>query len=139
MKKFTVTDAEEAVETGDNIDPRLYRFEIIGPESMQASDGYHSFDELYDHRFTLFIALCRALAKAGPGHQFVWRSKLHADGTMYEGAFIMGIGKQRGKQITYHLPLARWEEIDFAETLNRAPEWDRHTPQDVISRLKALE
>ena len=36
------------------------------------------------------------------------------------------------KQITYHLPLSKWEETGFAETLEKAPEFDGHTPDDVL-------
>lgn len=109
------------------------------------SDGYHNIVELYDHRTALFIALCKAeklLQDQGWKHLFndsIWRSKTHGDGNpAYEGWFIMGIGKEKGKQITYHLPLSRWEETDFAETLDRAPEWDKHTSKDVLERLKSL-
>jgi hypothetical protein len=106
-------------------------------ENLEISDGHHTFAELYDHRFTLYIALCRVL-KQDADHNGIWRSKLQSDGTMPEGWFIMGINKRPGEQITYHLPLARWDETDFAETLDRAPEWDRHTSDDVLARLKLL-
>ena len=68
----------------------------------------------------------------------VWRSKLHADGTMYDDMFIMGIGKEPGSMVTYHLDMDRWEETNFAETLDKAPEWDGHTSADVLERLKLL-
>lgn len=106
------------------------------------SDGYHTIAELYDHRITLFIALCRSQAYIENEFgcsRFIWRSKFHGDGNpAYEGWFIMGIGKEKGKQISYHLPLSRWDETDFAETLDRAPEWDGHTSADVLERLKTL-
>lgn len=91
------------------------------------SDGYHTFDELYDHRITLFIALCHCIDSVckneftGESWSPVWRSKIHSDGTSMDGWFIMGINKEKGKQITYHLPLFRWEETNFAQTLDRAP------------------
>ena len=99
-------------------------------------DGYHSFDELYDHRVTLFIALCRIGAKIGRAN--IWRSKLHSDGSSFAGWFVLGIHKGIGKQITYHLPLSKWEETGFAETLEKAPEFDGHTPDDVLERLSTL-
>ena len=68
----------------------------------------------------------------------IWRSKLHSDGSGYEGWFILGVGKEKGEQITYHLPESRWEDTNFAETLDKAPEWDGHTPADVITRLKTV-
>lgn len=110
-------------------------------DGLVASDGYHTFEELYDHRITLFIALCKHLEELSLeyGHDSnVWRSKVNGDGTTWDGLFIMGIGKDKGKQITYHLPLSRWEETDFAETLDQAPEWDGHSSADVLERLKKL-
>lgn len=104
-------------------------------------DGYHTFDELYEHRIQLFLALCAQIARqpyeAGGRYQ-IWRAKKHYDGHEYDGWFVMGIGTKPGEQITYHLPDARWEEADFGLTLEHAPEWDGHTPADVVERLKHL-
>lgn len=116
----------------------------------QVSDGYHSIQELYDHRITLFIALCRCMESGISQNQQAimgreaehpmrpWRSKTHYDGTSWDGWFIMGIGKEKGEQISYHLPLSRWDETDFAETLEKAPPFDGHTSADVLERLKQL-
>lgn len=105
-------------------------------------DGYHTFDELYDHRITLFIALCKHMhdlyALENPKKYKLWRSRQHSDGSVWDGWFIVGIGTDPGKQITYHLPLDRWEETDSIEELEKAPEWDGHTSDDVIKRLKQL-
>ena len=105
----------------------------MSKDMSKVSDGYHTFEELYDHRITLFIALARALRT----HK-VWRSKLHSDGSSYAGWFILGINDKPGKQITYHLPLSRWDETDFAFTVDRAPEFDGHTAEDVLKRLKTV-
>ena len=113
-------------------------------EELEVSDGYHTFDELYDHRITLFVALARLSRrqemKIGefPGQPFVWRSKLHSDGSAFDGWYILGIGNFEGQQITYHLPMDRWEETDFAATLELAPKFDGHTSADVLERLKQL-
>lgn len=105
-------------------------------ETGKISDGYHTFDELYEHRITLFIALCKNLD--GYKYANAWRSKLHSDGTSFDGWFILGINKEKGEQITYHLPISKWEETNFAEDLEKAPEWDGHTSNDVLERLKKL-
>jgi hypothetical protein len=107
------------------------------PVGNDISDGFHTFAELYEHRTELFLALCRFHASSWELRS-PWRSRQHADGAMYEGWFIMGIGQAPGEQIPYHLPLDRWEETNVAETLDRAPEWDGHTPADVLQRLKRL-
>lgn len=104
------------------------------------SDGYHSFNELYDHRVTLFIALCKLYDVEDILEKNVWRSKKHSDGELAFGGtwFVLGINKLPGNQITYHLPIDRWDETEFAETLETAPGWDGHTPEDVLKRLKTL-
>ena len=69
-------------------------------------DGYHTFDELYEHRVILFIALCRIQDllndEFGSGGTEVWKSKKHSDGKICFGTgtqFIMGITKEKGYQI----------------------------------------
>lgn len=103
------------------------------------SDGYHTFDELYDHRITLWIALCRTQnAFHHRCDDLVWRSRLHSDGSVFEGWFVLGMHYDAGNQITYHLPMARWGECEFARELEKAPEFDGHTSADVLERIKAL-
>lgn len=97
-------------------------------------DGYHTFEELYDHRIRLFITLCRAVCT----RNYIWKSKKHSDGTEYAGWFILGIGKANGEQITYHIPLKYWNEANFAQSFKKAPIWDGHTSDDVMKRLKKL-
>lgn len=107
------------------------------------SDGYHTFDELYEHRTILFIQLCRFYVKfwsdGDGGSNVVWRSLLHDDGSNFDGWFIMGIHKEPGRQISYHLPLSQWDNTEFVdETLERSPKWDGHTSADVVERLKKV-
>lgn len=94
------------------------------------SDGEHTFGELYMHRIELFIALARWV----DNHSLipVWRFKTDDDW------FLLGINREKGKQITYHLPISKWKETEFAYTYLRKPEWDGHTSKDVLQRLKEL-
>ena len=113
-------------------------------------DSYHTFDELYNHRIELFITLCRLIPPARLVSSsssvekdywmtsLIWRSKFHSNGTSLDGWFILGIGKEKGEQITYHIPLSRWDDTNFAQTLERAYTWDGHTSDDVLERLKRL-
>lgn len=140
MRKITIIGADKYA-IGVNPENNKRCIEIRGSDSMTTSDGYHTFDELYDHRITLYIALCRQNKwednELGCTRR-VWRSKTHSDGTVWDGWFLLGIGKEKGEQITYHLPMIRWDETDFAETLDMAPEFDGHTPNDVLDRIKLL-
>ena len=113
----------------------------ITGDNLAVSDGYHTFGELYEHRIALWITLCRFVAtEAAPswGRRDVWRAKCHSDGSSISGWFILGMGKDAGEQITYHLPMSRWVECDFAQTLLCAPEFDKHTSADVLARLGGL-
>ena len=109
-------------------------------------DGFHTFGELYDHRIALWVVISKLMAqremvigrfKEAP---YVWRSKNHSDGFPAFGGqlFVLGVGFFEGDQITYHLPIDRWDECAFAETLEKAPEFDGHTSDDVLERLKTL-
>ena len=144
MKTLTIVGATSAKNHQSNHPDSKAIFDVVihGEEFMSVFDGYHTMDELYDHRIQLFIALCKYViyndVKLRGMNYSVWRSKLHADGSEYEGWFILGIGKEKGKMITYHLPISKWGEIELAETLDCAPEWDGHTSNDVLERLKYL-
>lgn len=143
-KTYLITNATGATETGDNEDRRLCKFEISGPEDMQVSDGFHTMDELYEHRIELFIALARICRRQElrigeiPDQPFVWRSRAHDDGEGYMGWYLMGIRNFSGQQMTYHLPDRTWKDTEFARTLERAPKFDGHKPSDVLERLKTL-
>jgi hypothetical protein len=100
------------------------------------SDSYHSFDELYEHRIELYIQLCGWIHAMGD--EKVWRTTVHSDGSVWEGWFLLGINKEKGKQITYHLPMTEWARCGNFETLTNAPEYDGHTSQDVLQRLREL-
>lgn len=97
----------------------------------EISDGYHTFNELYHHRAVLFSVVCHC-------HKFfAWKSKKHADGSMYDGMFIVGINTPNGPA-TYHYDIdPYWDMFDVKE-LENAPEWDGHTPTDAIERIASL-
>ena len=107
------------------------------------SDGYHTFGELYEHRIELYIALCKSLFSNWQKRTHIetnnpiWCSKLHSDGTMFDGMFVLGINTEKDIQITYHLDLEYWDRVvDFAWEYDKAPEYDGHTSQDVLERLR---
>jgi hypothetical protein len=96
-------------------------------DTGKISDGYHTFDELYQHRHALFLNLLRL---AGVG----WKSLVHSDGTpSYDGWFLAGITLPSG-DITYHLPIDLWDKALVSE-VPKAPPFDGHTSRDVVTRL----
>ena len=102
--------------------------ERLKADRDNASDGHHTFKELYEHRHALFAVVSKS--------QGGWKSKLHDDGTMFGGWFIAGCTTPQGP-ITYHLPLEWWDAFP-AVALAKAPAWDGHTSTDVVGRIKSL-
>lgn len=101
------------------------------PVTGDTSDGFHTFDELYHHRAVLFSFIVTCFPGAS------WKSRRHRDGTMYDGMFIVGIETPYG-QATYHYDLDPYWDMFRCEELDRAPEWDGHTPDQAIERIERL-
>ena len=97
----------------------------------EVSDGYHTFNELYDHRAKLFALICH------DHRDLAWKSLQHEDGSMYDGMFIVGVDTPQG-QATYHYDVEPYWDMFWCRELERAPEWDGHTPDDAIERIDLL-
>jgi len=97
----------------------------------EVSDGYHTFNELYHHRAVLFSVICNERPDKA------WKSKLHHDGTMFNGMFIVGIETPDG-QATYHYDINPYWDIFKVPELPKAPEWDGHTSAQAIERIGKL-
>ena len=113
----------------------IARFPAVDAEPVitgETSDGYHTFNELYHHRAVLFSVIVKAFQEKA------WKARLHHDGTMYDGMFIVGIDTPEG-QASYHYDIdPYWDMFDCRE-LERAPEWDGQTPAQAIERIGKLE
>lgn len=110
--------------------------------SVDISDGYHSFRDLYAHRNRLFIELCRMISMHHK-HNMAWCSLYDSEGKKEEGWFLMGVFDNRDqkvmKDIAYHIPIAFWDEAaSFCEVMEVAPEYDGYTAFDVLQRLKTI-
>jgi hypothetical protein len=101
------------------------------------SDGYHTFDELYQHRNALFIGICTICYLNESSYaKIAWKSRRHDDGELaFNGEyFVLGLGNRPGEMITYHLPISYWEKCElFAEIETSL--YDGHTSDDVLKRL----
>lgn len=100
-------------------------------KTKDISDGYHTFGELYHHRAILFSIICNTYKDKA------WKSKLHDDGTMFDGnMFIVGVETPEG-QYTYHYHIEPYWDMFNVKELDYAPKWDGHKPSD-ITRLFGL-
>lgn len=106
---------------------------VVLPETGigDLSDGYHTFNELYHHRAILFSVICNEHPDIS------WKSKLHHDGTMFDGMFIVGINTPEG-QATYHYDINPYWDMFRVRELEKAPEWDGHTSEQAIERIASL-
>lgn len=88
------------------------------------SDGYHTFNELYEHRNLLFINLCLTMpdkACWGPG---------------YAGWPVLFLELSSG-QISYHIQERFLPLLDDKIRYDPDYEWDKHRSATVIGRLFA--
>lgn len=140
MKKFTI------------IVPKVgaHKIAALKLEADDVSDGHHTFEELYEHRNRLFLALVKIydnyITPLGCNIK-CWKADVHDDGTKYEGWFLLGMTVTKPpfeahKQpevfhISYHLPMKYWHLAKVIE-LPKAPPYDGYTSKDVLERLLRL-
>jgi len=99
----------------------------------ELSDGFHTFNSLYEQRMILFAALVRAYKDKA------WKSYRHEDGEYCFGGgwFIVGIDTPEGSY-TYHYENKYWNMFDCVD-LPRGKHWDGHTEVDAETRLMSLD
>jgi hypothetical protein len=115
----------------------------------EIGDEYHTMHELYQHRMALNIVLFNRWASDWEAYHHVpgildlnnaspevMKSKLHHDGTMFDGYFIVMAITPNG-QISYHYELKHWDKFKIPE-VERTPEYDGHDSLQVIERLMKL-
>lgn len=101
----------------------------------EISDGYHTFNELYEYRMLYNAALFNEWAKQDLYD--VHKSKRHSDGKIpfeNENWFIVQAELPTG-QISNHYEMKYWDLFKVPEK-TFANEYDGHTPKDVAKRLE---
>ena len=114
--------------------------ELLEWEIGDSGDGYHTFNELYEHRHLLFCSIVSSVVVElqhtkgfFSDNPVVWKSHRHHDGTAHEGWFIAGLKLSSG-DISYHLPDRLWG-VCLAPERPLAPKWDGHNSKDVLDRM----
>lgn len=114
-----------------------YTFDVTNDK---VTDSYHSMEELYDIRRALCVELFNSMSYTDEGRLFgapnVVKSKLHNDGTMYEGYFII-YAFVNGGPISFHYALEHWDKFEIPEVERIPWEYNGHTMEDVINRLES--
>lgn len=112
----------------------------------ELSDGYHTYDELYEFRKIYNAALFNEWARLwriGEDDEVnfdVHKSWKHHDGELCFGGgwFIVSAMLPTGL-ISNHYKAEDWDLFQVPEVEKALYEFDGHTPQDVLIRLKNLK
>lgn len=103
----------------------------------ELSDGYHTFNELYDFRRVYNQALFNEWASQGKYN--VHKSIKHHDGELcFGGGWFIVVAVLPTGQISNHYEMKYWDDFRVHEAENALFEFDGHTAKDVIERLKVL-
>lgn len=103
----------------------------------EVSDGYHTFNELYDFRKMYNAALFNSWAKQGLYD--VHKSIRHSDGTeCFGGGWFIVMAVLPGGQISNHYKMEDWDLFQIPEAEIVKYPFDGHNAQDVLDRLKAV-
>lgn len=140
---LTYKDGELIYEAGTNPDnERLKLIKQLVDEMDNSeltnfiSDGAHTFGDLYYQRMVLTSVIAKTLVTIDKPSGKVFRSKLHADGTMFKDYFIVVFQTVDG-YFSYHYHMDNWDNFYFVKEIPKAPEYDGHTDVDV-SRLLTM-
>jgi hypothetical protein len=99
------------------------------------SDGYHTFNELYEFRKVYNAALFNEWAAGGKCS--VHKSWRHHDGELcFGGGWFIVVAVLPDGQISNHYEAKDWDLFAVPETERALFEFDGHTGADVVERLK---
>lgn len=100
------------------------------------SDGYHTFDELYEYRKVFNALLFNQWVKDGLYQ--VHKSERHSDGELcFGGGWFIVVAQLPTGQISNHYKMEDYDLFRCAER-EFANEYDGHTPVDVLDRMYGM-
>jgi hypothetical protein len=111
------------------------------------SDGYHTFDELYEFRKIYNAALFNEWAKGvsidPEGREYypynVHKSTRHFDGELcFGGGWFIVVAILPTGQISNHYKMEDWDLFEIPIEDKALFEFDGHDSKDVLERLKKL-
>lgn len=100
------------------------------------SDGYHTFDELYEYRKLYNAALFNEWARPNIPLFDVHKSIKHSDGEeCFGGGWFVVVANLPTGPISNHYKMENFHLFKIPER-EKAAEWDGHTPQQAAERLR---
>jgi len=100
----------------------------------EASDGYHTHNELYNYRKLYNALLFNEWHLAGRFN--VYKSLRHYDGNLcFGGGWFVVVAETPHGQITNHYEVCDWDMFDIPAFETVRVEYDGHTPADVAATM----
>ena len=120
----------------DKINNEIQNLKANGISVKQISDGWHTFEELYEFRKLYNAALFNEWAFNGKYE--VYKSKKHADGKpCFDGDMFIVVAMLPEGQISNHYKLKDWDLFQIPEYEKSKYEYDGYSSQDVLYRLES--
>jgi hypothetical protein len=109
----------------------LQRIKNLFLPEGEISDGYHSFDDLYNYRLLYNAAFFNSLN----GKYNVHKSYRHSDGQLcFGGGWFIVMAELPTGQISNHYKISDWNLFNIP-VKERADKWDGHTSVEAANRL----
>lgn len=109
----------------------IERIKNLFRKEGEISDGYHTFNSLYDFRALYNAAFFNSLN----GQYNVHKSRRHSDGELcFGGGWFIVIADLPTGQISNHYEDRYWNLFNIPEK-EKADKWDGHSDIDVQNRL----
>lgn len=100
----------------------------------ELSDGYHTFNELYEYRMLYNAHAAHGWLAAGIPVVKSWR---HHDGEKcFGGGWFIVVAELPTGQVSNHYAAEHWHLFDVPEGV--PPAYDGHSPSDVAQRLRGM-
>ena len=132
-RNITSCNDEFIIKSVEEINEEIMKLRKANQNIKGISDGYHTFKDYIEVINIYFIQLLNAYPDIS------WKSKNYFDeesDTMLNEEFIAGINTPDGI-IVKHLKMYYWDEVNVEE-IDRVPQYDRYTEDEVKFRIKSL-
>lgn len=108
----------------------LQAVETVG----EIADGYHTFNELYRYRM-LYNAIAFEGLHFAAGMPVIKSRRHHTGEECFGGEYFIVMAQLPTGQVSNHYPLSDWDLFRVPE-VEKAPEYDGHTPNEAADRLE---
>jgi len=136
-KKEQASDMEQVDRYWHLITTQKEAWENAHKIDGNTSDGYHTFNELYDYRRVYNAALFNEWS--AQGKYDVHKSWKHSDGEdCFGGGWFIVMAELPTGQVSNHYEAEYWDGFSITAK-DKANEYDGHTPQQALDRINELK